>query len=158
MSSDSTFTAKKTRICIPSTILQFQTIHFAIQKRSDFPSLLHTDLYLHPYQLHCKHTRSIGTVDRYVTFSSSYFGSIPLCFLTYLYGLWSTWHAFIVQLHNFSYFTFHFTHFPVALVYSAPHTHPHLTKNYTKGHIYQDFIIKMHYYIVFCQLIIHNFS
>ena len=30
------FRTKNTRICIPSTILQFQTLHFAIQKGSDF--------------------------------------------------------------------------------------------------------------------------
>ena len=26
------------------------------------------------------------------------------------------------------------------------------------GHIYQDFIISAHYYIVFCHLVIHDFS
>jgi len=40
-------------------------------------------------------------------------------------------------------------------VYSAPYTH--LTRNYICGHIYQDFIIT-HYYIVFCHLMIHDFS
>jgi len=41
--------------------------------------------------------------------------------------------------------------------YSAPHTHTHahihthLTRNYVCGHIYQDFIITTHYYIVFYQ-------
>jgi len=29
------------------------------------------------------------------------------------------------------------------------HTHTHLTRNYICGHIYQDFIITTHYYIVF---------
>jgi hypothetical protein len=38
------------------------------------------------------------------------------------------------------------------------HTHTHLTRNYICSHIYQHFIITIHYYIVFCHLIIHNFS
>ena len=37
------------------------------------------------------------------------------------------------------------------------HTHTHLTRNYIYGHIYQDFIIT-HYYMVFCHLMIHDFS
>jgi hypothetical protein len=45
-----------------------------------------------------------------------------------------------------------------AYVYFAPRTHTHLTKNYICGHIYQDFIITTHYYIVFYHLIIRNFS
>jgi len=47
-------------------------------------------------------------------------------------------------------------------VYCAPYTHTHtqthLTRNYICGHIYQDFIITTHYYIVFYHLIIHNIS
>ena len=31
-------------------------------------------------------------------------------------------------------------------------------QNYICGHIYQDFIITTHYYIVFCHLMIHDFS
>jgi len=33
------------------------------------------------------------------------------------------------------------------------HTHTHLTRNYIRGHIYQDFIIRTHYYIVFYVLL-----
>jgi len=36
--------------------------------------------------------------------------------------------------------------------------HTHLTRNYICSHIYQDFIITEHYYIVFCHLMIHDFS
>jgi len=47
-------------------------------------------------------------------------------------------------------------------VYSAPHTHAHththLTKNYICGHLYQDFIKTINYYIVFYHLMIHDFS
>jgi len=30
--------------------------------------------------------------------------------------------------------------------------------NYVRGHIYQDFIITTYYYIVFCYLMVHDFS
>jgi len=43
-------------------------------------------------------------------------------------------------------------------VYSALHTHIHVTRNYICGHIYQDFIVKAYYYMVFCHLMIHDFS
>ena len=37
-------------------------------------------------------------------------------------------------------------------------THTHLTRNYICGHIYQEFIITAQYYIVFCHLMIYDFS
>jgi len=49
-----------------------------------------------------------------------------------------------------------YRHMHTIPVYSAPYTH--LTRNYISGHIYQDVIITTHYYIVFFNLIIHNFS
>ena len=38
------------------------------------------------------------------------------------------------------------------------HTNTPLTSNYICSHIYQDFVMKTQYYIVFYHLIIHNFS
>jgi len=37
-------------------------------------------------------------------------------------------------------------------------THIHLTMNYKSGHIYQDFIITTHYYIIFYHFNNSNFS
>jgi len=33
--------------------------------------------------------------------------------------------------------------------HARTHTHTHLNRNYTSGHIYQDFMVTAHYYIAF---------